>query len=270
MPNFVETRYGWGTAERYADDLSFPYVSTAIAGPALSCASSTSAVSVMLPAAWRGKYISICAAGCDTRIRLDSNKGVSIATTESAIAASDLDADGLITSTASPTTGTTYTTNSGVVTRALLKTTPRHITFTVSNHANWDATTAYIYGKTDGGVAVSEALVIPDSGNTTLTTRFIYSEWYALFIPTQSGASGTFTLGVADSLTRTIAGTEPHYFIPAGGVLHVRLQNDAPGETAPTNPPAAASGYPGHHWLTHIDSATGGFLHVALATGVQP
>lgn len=268
MPNFVETRYGWGTAERYANDLSFPYVSTAIAGPALSVASSTSAVSVMLPAAWRGKYICITASGCDTRIRLDSNKGVAIATTESAVAASDLDADGLITSTASPTSDTTYTTNSGVVTRALLKTTPRHITLTLSNHANWDATTGYIHGRTDGGVAVSESLSIPNNGNTTLTTRFIYSEWYALFIPTQSGASGTFTLGVADSLTRTIAGTEPHYFIPAGGVLHVRLQNDAPGEVPPSS--SVASGYPGHHWLTHIDSATGGFLSIALATGIRP
>jgi hypothetical protein len=269
MVSFKEQRFGWDTAERYANDVSFPFTTT-LNGPSISAASSTSAVSVMLPKEWRGKYIRVSAMGCDTRVRLDSNKGVAIASTESAIAGSDLDRDGLIASTASPDVDTTYTTFGGAVTAALLKATPRHVTLFLSNHANWDATTAYFYGRTDGGIAVSEAFAIPDGGNTTLTTRFIYSERYALFIPAQAGTSGAFELGVADSLTRTIAGTEPHTFIPAGGFADMRLQDDRPGTDPPTNPPAASSGIPGHHWLTHIDSATGGFLFIALATGAEP
>lgn len=261
------TRFGYDKAEAYANDASFPYSST-FDGPAISAISSTSAVSIMLPKAWRGKYIRITASGCDVRYRLDSNKGVAIATTESSIAASDLDRDGLITSTASPTVATTYTSFGGAVTAALLAATPRHVTLFLSNHADWDAGTAYFRGPTDGGLDVCESFTIPNGGNTTLTTRFIYAGRTSLYLPAQSGTGGAFELGVADSLTRTIAGTEPHGFIAAGSFTDVRLQDDRETGTPPGT--TQVSGQVGHHWLTHIDSATGGFLHIALATGINP
>lgn len=110
--------------------------------------------------------------------------------------ASDADADAIILSTASPSSNTTYTTLSGVV-GGLEMQPPRKITLTLSNHANWDLTTAVLRGVNQNGQIVTENLAIPDGGNTTVTSTGYFMSVISLYIPAQSGTSGTFTLGVA-------------------------------------------------------------------------
>lgn len=73
---------------------------------------------------------------------------------------------------------------------------PRQVTMVLSSHANWDATTAVITYVDENGATVSENLSIPDAGNATLTTVGKVRRVVSLNIPAQSGAAGTFTLGV--------------------------------------------------------------------------
>jgi hypothetical protein len=73
----------------------------------------------------------------------------------------------------------------------------RAITLTLSNNADWNATTAVLSGINHLGVPVSENLSIPDSGNTALTSANTYREITSLVIPAQAGTGGTFTVGVA-------------------------------------------------------------------------
>jgi hypothetical protein len=73
----------------------------------------------------------------------------------------------------------------------------RLITLVLSNHANWDATSATLRGYDQNGQLVSETLTIPDSGNVTLTSTKFYRQIVDLTIPAQSGTAGTFTVGAA-------------------------------------------------------------------------
>jgi hypothetical protein len=73
----------------------------------------------------------------------------------------------------------------------------RLITLVLSNHADWDATTAVLTGKDQYGNTVTENLTIPNAGNTTLTSTNLYSQVVSLVIPAQSGTGGTFTVGIA-------------------------------------------------------------------------
>lgn len=73
----------------------------------------------------------------------------------------------------------------------------RKVTLILSNHADWDATTAVIRYTNQDGVVVEENLAIPNAGNTTLTTAGYVKRVTSLTIPAQSGAGGTFTMGVA-------------------------------------------------------------------------
>lgn len=75
------------------------------------------------------------------------------------------------------------------------------VTLTLSNHANWLATTAVLTGLDENGLPVSENLSIPANGNTTLTSTRYYSRVTGLTIPAQGGTSGTATLGTAASIT---------------------------------------------------------------------
>jgi hypothetical protein len=78
---------------------------------------------------------------------------------------------------------------------------PAKVVLVLSNHANWDATTAVLSGLDENGIPVSENLSIPDTGNTTLTSTKYYSRVTGLTIPAQSGTSGTATLGYAADFT---------------------------------------------------------------------
>ena len=73
----------------------------------------------------------------------------------------------------------------------------RKVTMVLSSHANWDATVAVLTGVNHLGLTVSENLTIPDAGNVTLTTTGYFKRLTSLVIPAQSGAAGTFTLGVS-------------------------------------------------------------------------
>ena len=77
---------------------------------------------------------------------------------------------------------------------------PRNLTLTLSNHANWDATTAVVTGEDEEGQVIQESFLIPDGGNATVTGVKHFAKVTSLYIPAQAGASGTFTLGTGSKL----------------------------------------------------------------------
>ena len=72
----------------------------------------------------------------------------------------------------------------------------RNVTLTLNNHADWDATTATVYGTDANGRAISEDFAIPNSGNTTLTGAKVFASITKIHIPAQSGSGGTLKVGV--------------------------------------------------------------------------
>lgn len=72
----------------------------------------------------------------------------------------------------------------------------RKITLVLSNHTDWDATNATLTAKRNG-VTYTELLAIPNGGNATVTSAAEYDEVVSLSIPAQTGAGGTFTIGIA-------------------------------------------------------------------------
>lgn len=81
----------------------------------------------------------------------------------------------------------------------------RFVTLVLSNHADWDLTSATLTGVDSNGLAVSETLSIPNAGNTTLTSANRYLSVTSLVIPAQSGTGGTATVGVSALPALTIA-----------------------------------------------------------------
>lgn len=73
----------------------------------------------------------------------------------------------------------------------------RLITLVLSNHTDWDATNATLTGIDDYGDLVTETLAIPNGGNATVTSVRKYRSVLSLAIPAQTGAGGTFTIGIA-------------------------------------------------------------------------
>jgi hypothetical protein len=73
----------------------------------------------------------------------------------------------------------------------------RKATLILSNHADWDATTAVAKYVNQEGKTVTENLAIPNTGNATVTTTGFVRRWISLTIPAQSGAGGTYTIGAA-------------------------------------------------------------------------
>lgn len=88
----------------------------------------------------------------------------------------------------------------------------RNVTLTLSNHADWDATTAIVYGLDENGAPCSESLSIPNGGNATVSGLVLFSAVTSLVIPAQSGTGGTATLGFGDvlgPLDGSVAGVVP-------------------------------------------------------------
>lgn len=73
----------------------------------------------------------------------------------------------------------------------------RQITLVLSSHTDWDATNAVLTGVDHRGITVSENLAIPNNGNATVTSVNFYQYITSLVIPAQTGAGGTYTIGVA-------------------------------------------------------------------------
>jgi len=76
----------------------------------------------------------------------------------------------------------------------------RSVTVTLSSHTDWDASTAILTGKGVNGETITESLTIPNNGNATLTSTNLYTAVTSLYIPAQTGAGGTFTMGIGDAL----------------------------------------------------------------------
>jgi hypothetical protein len=72
----------------------------------------------------------------------------------------------------------------------------RRVTMALSNNANWSSSTAILSGYDAHGAPIRELLVIPASGNVTLTSKAFFQYVTELYIPAQGGAAGTYTLGV--------------------------------------------------------------------------
>jgi hypothetical protein len=73
----------------------------------------------------------------------------------------------------------------------------RRVTMTLNSHANWDLTDAYISGFGTDGRPLREALVVPDGGNVTLTTKNFFAQVTEIYLPAQAGTAATFTVGVS-------------------------------------------------------------------------
>lgn len=83
----------------------------------------------------------------------------------------------------------------------------RRLSVTLSNHADWDATTGTVTGVDDGGSTISETFAIPNGGNATVDLTKHFARVTAIAIPTQSGTGGTFTVGTRAYLTASAAST---------------------------------------------------------------
>jgi len=117
----------------------------------------------------------------------------------------------------------------------------RRITLVLSNHADWDATTATITGKDANGDTITEDLTIPNGGNATLTTTKLFARVTSVTIPAQSGTGGTFTVGVAAPMTASNDTTHVTLTAPAGLIVGVEVTaGDLLVEDRTSNPGLAA------------------------------
>jgi hypothetical protein len=98
--------------------------------------------------------------------------------------------------------------------------TARHITLVLSSHVDWDATTATLTGKDIDGNTITESLTIPNGGAVTVTSVKRYRSVTSLVIPVQSGAGGTFTVGVSAPVTATDDTTHVTCTSPVAGEMH--------------------------------------------------
>lgn len=112
------------------------------------------------------------------------------------------DVDAIIVAGASSGSLQTITSFDGVIGGAAM-TPARSLQLVLSSHADWDATTATITGTDENGDAISEAFAIPNSGNATVTGSKRFKTVTQVSIPAQSGAGGTFTLGIRARLSAT-------------------------------------------------------------------
>lgn len=117
----------------------------------------------------------------------------------------------------------------------------RRLTLVLSNHADWDATTATITGKDANGDTITEDLTIPNGGNATLTTTKLFARVTSVTIPAQSGTGGTFTVGVAAPMTASDDTTHVTLTAPAGLIVGVEVTaGDLLVEDRTSNPGLAA------------------------------
>ncbi len=77
---------------------------------------------------------------------------------------------------------------------------PRPVTLTLNSHADWNLTTAKITGTDEDGNVIVEDVVIPDAGNTTVTTQRAFRTVTSVYIPGQGGTNGSFTVGFGAAL----------------------------------------------------------------------
>ena len=133
------------------------------------------------------------------------------------------DADAIVTSLAS-TTGEQELDgaelNGAVGARAMNP--PRAITLTLSSHADWDATTAYVDGLDVAGNAILDSFAIPNGGNATVagTLGLHFAKVTQVTIPAASGTGGTVTVGTRAPVTASVSGSNVVCTAPVAGELH--------------------------------------------------
>lgn len=77
---------------------------------------------------------------------------------------------------------------------------PRNITFTLSNHADFDAGTATVVGTDVDGNAITEDFTIPDGGNATVTGAKAFLKVTSISFPAGAGTGGSFEIGFGAKL----------------------------------------------------------------------
>ncbi len=125
-----------------------------------------------------------------------------------------VDVDAIATTTAGAAAGVTVegTGLNGVVGGRAMQP-PRRITLTLNSHADWDAGQATVTGYSAlTGQLVSENLVVPNGGNTTLTTTTYFSMVTKVVFDDASFADGgtpavntSFTVGISAMSSLTVA-----------------------------------------------------------------
>lgn len=74
---------------------------------------------------------------------------------------------------------------------------PAFISFTFSSNVDWDATNITVTGVLADGSTGTDTIAIPDGGNATVTGDVAFWKITGVSIPAQSGAGGTYTMGIA-------------------------------------------------------------------------
>lgn len=116
----------------------------------------------------------------------------------------DADDDAFLTTHASSGSALSITSFNGASAGATIQPS-RHLTITLSAHANWDATTGTITYPDDSGKSVTETFTIPNGGDATITTTGLASGApTALTMQAQSGTAGSFTVGLAAMTALTL------------------------------------------------------------------
>jgi hypothetical protein len=116
------------------------------------------------------------------------------------IAAPAVDVDSVIATIASAASAQSVTSldGAGVGGAGALMSPARKLALVLNSHADWDATTATVYGYDAHGLQCQATFTIPNSGNATVAQNedVFFSRVLSLSIPAQSGTNGTATLGV--------------------------------------------------------------------------
>lgn len=76
----------------------------------------------------------------------------------------------------------------------------RALALVLSNNAHWDLTTIVVTGLDINGDVISEDFAVPDAGNTTVNGTKFFAQVTSIAIPAQSGAGGTWALGIRDGI----------------------------------------------------------------------
>jgi len=116
---------------------------------------------------------------------------------------------------------------------------PRRLSFTFSSHADWDATTITVTGKDADGGTLTETFSVTNGGGTTATGSKLFARVTSVAIPAQTGAGGTFTMGVRAPITSSddtthvtltnVAGYLASLEVTGAGVIAIEDRTADPG-----------------------------------------
>jgi len=97
---------------------------------------------------------------------------------------------------------------------------PRRLSFTFSASADWDATNITVTGTDQDGATQTETFAVPNGGDATVNGTKYFRTVTAVSIPAQSGAGGTFTIGVRASVTATVDTDQVVCTSAVAGLVH--------------------------------------------------